>query len=94
MSGTVLLMSLLVEHLWDTIPGSPYFASLTHVGVTALILCVGALLAFMMVWVEFTVIAQTSALTFMVAGTFKEVVTGTAEKNRKEKKRLRLSASI
>ncbi|DBA91746.1 hypothetical protein WJX77_007198 [Trebouxia sp. C0004] len=75
MSGTVLLMSLLVEHLWDTIPGSPYFASLTHVGVTALILCVGALLAFMMVWVEFTVIAQTSALTFMVAGTFKEVVT-------------------
>jgi len=32
----------------------------------------------MMVWVEFTVIAQTSALTFMVAGTFKEVVTGTA----------------
>lgn len=76
MSGTVLLMSLLVEHLWDTIPGSPYFASPAHVGVTALILCVGALLAFMMVWVEFTVIAQTSALTFMVAGTFKEVVTG------------------
>ena len=70
-------MSLLVEHLWDTLPGSPYFASLAHGGVTALILCVGALLAFMMVWVEFTVIAQTSALTFMVAGTFKEVVTGT-----------------
>ena len=69
-------MSLLVEHLWDRLPGSPYFASPTHVGVTALILCIGAVLAFMMVWVEFTVIAQTSALTFMVAGTFKEVVTG------------------
>lgn len=77
MATTVALMSLLVEHLWDRLPGSPYFASPAHVGVTALILCVGALLAFMMVWVEFTVIAQTSALTFMVAGTFKEVVTGT-----------------
>ena len=76
MAGTVALMSLLVEHLWDRLPGSPYFASPTHVGVTALILAVGALLAFMMVWVEFTVIAQTSALTFMVAGTFKEIVTG------------------
>lgn len=76
MAGTVALMSLLVEHLWDRLPGSPYFASPTHVGVTALILCIGAVLAFMMVWVEFTVIAQTSALTFMVAGTFKEVVTG------------------
>ncbi|KAL3137738.1 hypothetical protein ABBQ38_005002 [Trebouxia sp. C0009 RCD-2024] len=75
MATTVALMSLLVEHLWDRLPGSPYFASPAHVGVTALILCVGALLAFMMVWVEFTVIAQTSALTFMVAGTFKEVVT-------------------
>lgn len=78
MAGTVALMSLLVEHLWDRLPGSPYFASPAHVAVTALILCVGALLAFMMVWVEFTVIAQTSALTFMVAGTFKEVVTGNA----------------
>ena len=78
MAGTVALMSLLVEHLWDRLPGSPYFASPAHVGVTGLILCVGALLAFMMVWVEFTVIAQTSALTFMVAGTFKEIVTGEA----------------
>lgn len=76
MSVTVLLMSLMVEHLWVTLPGSPYFASPAHVALTALILCVGAVLAFMMVWVEFTVIAQTSALTFMVAGTFKEVVTG------------------
>ena len=78
MSVTVLLMSLMVEQLWVTLPGSPYFASPAHVGLTALILCVGAVLAFMMVWVEFTVIAQTSALTFMVAGTFKEVVTGGA----------------
>lgn len=77
MSGTVLLMSLLVEHLWSSLPGNPYFASPGHVGLTCLILSVGAVLAFMMVWVEFTVIAQTSALTFMVAGTFKEVVTST-----------------
>ena len=76
MSATVLLMSVMVEHLWVTLPGSPYFASPGHVCLTLLILCVGAVLAFMMVWVEFTVIAQTSALTFMVAGTFKEVVTG------------------
>lgn len=28
------------------------------------------------VWTEFKVIQETSALTFMVAGTFKEIVTG------------------
>ena len=34
------------------------------------------MIAFLMVWTEFTVIAETSALTFMVAGTFKEIITG------------------
>ena len=37
---------------------------------------VGAIIAFLMVWTEFKVIKETSALTFMIAGTVKEVVTG------------------
>lgn len=36
----------------------------------------GAVIAFAMVLAEFALIANTSALTFMVAGTFKEIVTG------------------
>jgi hypothetical protein len=37
---------------------------------------VGGVIAFAMVWTEFKVIQETSALTFMIAGTFKEIVTG------------------
>ena len=76
MAATLLSISLVVERLWAVFPGSPYFASLSHAGLTTLILAFGGCLGFMMVWVEFTVIQETSALTFMVAGTFKEIVTG------------------
>lgn len=76
MSLTVLLMSLLVERLWIVLPGSPYFDNGTALLVTSSLMLFGGLIAFTMVWVEFTVIAETSALTFMVAGTFKEFVTG------------------
>lgn len=75
MSLTVLLMSLLVERLWIVLPGSPYFDNGTALLVTSSLMLFGGLIAFTMVWVEFTVIAETSALTFMVAGTFKEFVT-------------------
>eukprot|EP00891_Asterochloris_glomerata_P003104 jgi/Astpho2/3104/Aster-03393 len=75
MAATLLSISLVVERLWAVFPGSPYFASLSHAGLTTLILAFGGCLGFMMVWVEFTVIQETSALTFMVAGTFKEIVT-------------------
>lgn len=76
MSVTVLLMSLVVEQLWVVLPGSPYFGSAQACGITFLIMVLGGLIAFLMVWVEFKVILETSALTFMVAGVFKELVTG------------------
>lgn len=76
MAITVGCMSLVAERLWIAIPESPYFASSMALGVTAACILFGGLIAFLMVWVEFSVIQETSALTFMVAGTFKEIVTG------------------
>lgn len=76
MSITVAIMSLAFERLWVVIPGSPYFDSLESLGFTLLIMLCGGVIAFFMVWTEFAVIANTSALTFMIAGTFKELVTG------------------
>ena len=75
MGLTLLIISLLFESLWSKLPGSPYFESLPHTLVTIAVLLTGGLIAFCMVWAEFTLIANTSALTFMVAGTFKEIVT-------------------
>eukprot|EP00884_Botryococcus_braunii_P017261 jgi/Botrbrau1/4218/Bobra.0044s0018.2 len=75
MSLTVGFVSLFAERLWNALPESPYFNSGTALLTTAGLILMGGLLAFLMVWTEFTVIAYTSALTFMVAGTFKEIVT-------------------
>ena len=76
MSLTAGACSLATEQLWYTLPKSAYFASPIHMLVTSLIILFGGAIAFLMVWTEFTVIAETSALTIMVAGTFKEIVTG------------------
>ena len=76
MAITVAIMSLAAERLWLVLPGSPYFDSLESLGVTFVLMLFGGIIAFFMVWTEFTVISETSALTFMVAGTFKEIVTG------------------
>lgn len=76
MSVTVAMMSLMIERLWLVLPGSPYFDSIQSLLTTTMIMLFGGTIAFFMVWTEFTVIAETSALTFMVAGTFKEIVTG------------------
>ena len=76
MSITVAIMSMAFERLWWVLPGSPYFDSLQSLGVTLMIMLCGGVIAFFMVWTEFAVIANTSALTFMIAGTFKELVTG------------------
>ena len=56
MAGTVFIMSLLVERLWEVLPGSPYFASLASVGMTGGIMLFGGVIAFLMVWTEFKVI--------------------------------------
>ena len=76
MAVTVFVISLAIERLWIILPHSPYFASAHAMLVTAGVMSFGGVIAFLMVWTEFTVIQQTSALTFMVAGTFKELVTG------------------
>jgi len=75
MGITLAIISLFFEKLWVVLPGSPYFSSFGHSLFTILILAVGGLIAFSMVWAEFMLIANTSALTFLVAGTFKEIVT-------------------
>lgn len=75
MALTVGAVSLAAERLWVALPGSPYFDSAPSALLTLALVAGGALIAFAMVWVEFTVIKATSALTFMVAGTFKEIVT-------------------
>jgi uncharacterized membrane protein YdcZ (DUF606 family) len=76
MSVTVAILSLVIERLWIVLPGSPYFDSIQSLASTTMLMLFGGTIAFFMVWTEFTVIAETSALTFMVAGTFKEIVTG------------------
>lgn len=75
MGITLAIISLSFERLWSVLPDSPYFSSPSHTLVTMLILFTGGIIAFCMVWAEFTLISNTSALTFMVAGTFKEIVT-------------------
>jgi solute carrier family 35 protein C2 len=75
MGGTLLLTSLCTEKLWVSLPQSAFFATGWNTFVTSLVLMAGGIIALCMVWAEFTLIANTSALTFMVAGTFKEIVT-------------------
>lgn len=75
MATTVLLLSFASEQLLD-LHNSPYFQSWIHTCASLGIISGLGILAFLMVWTEFKVIAETSALTFMVAGTCKEVVTG------------------
>ena len=75
MAVTVAAVSLAAERLWVTLPGSPYFSTPRAAFVTLGLVSGGATIAFAMVWTEFAVIKATSALTFMVAGTFKEIVT-------------------
>lgn len=74
--GVVLaILSIAFEKLWIVLPQSPYFSSWQHGILTVGILSIGGIIAFAMVWAEFMLISNTSALTFMVAGTFKEIVT-------------------
>ena len=75
MATTVLLLSMFSEQLLG-LQSSPYFQTWLHTLASLGIIVGLGTLAFLMVWAEFKVIAETSALTFMVAGTCKEVVTG------------------
>ncbi len=76
MSVTVMVLSLLWEQLWVTLPRSSYFESLWQTGVSMALILAGAILAFLLVWTEYRMIKETSALTFMIAGTCREMLTG------------------
>eukprot|EP00210_Caulerpa_lentillifera_P008463 g8074.t2 len=74
MSGIVLFVSLCFEN-WPSLSNSHYFENFEQTMLTLLMVLFIGLIAFLMVWTEFKVIKETSALTFMVAGTCKEIVT-------------------
>jgi len=74
MCGIVLFVSVCVER-WHHLNRSPYFETSEQTFSTFGIIIALGVIAFLMVWTEFKVIKETSALTFMVAGTCKEVVT-------------------
>ena len=75
MAVTSLTVSAAFEPLAHALRTSVYFSSAVHFAITCGLVGASAVLAFFMVWVEFALIATTSALTFMVAGVFKEIVT-------------------
>jgi hypothetical protein len=75
MAATSGIMSLFFESLIVDFRSSIYFSSLQHVNITIALIGASALLAFFMVWAEYALIAATSALTFMVAGQVKEILT-------------------
>lgn len=75
MATTMLVLSLIWERLWISLPSSVYFSSFLHVSLTFLLIFCGSCLAFLLVSTEYKLIEETSALTFMIAGTCKEVVT-------------------
>eukprot|EP00873_Tetraselmis_striata_P009309 jgi/Tetstr1/429573/TSEL_019473.t1 len=72
---TVTIMSLTTEDIGNMFAHSIYFATPHNALISMTLVFLGACIAFFMVWAEFKVIQETSAVTFMVAGTFKEVVT-------------------
>lgn len=75
MGATLGILSLGFERPWSSLPSSVYFANAKNSLISVGFISAGAVIAFLMVWVEFALIASTSALTFMVAGTFKEIFT-------------------
>ena len=49
MSGTVMLLSLVWERLWVTLPASIYFESWRQTGISMGLILVGAIIAFLLV---------------------------------------------
>lgn len=77
MFAATAFLSLAIEvgpHLQD-LRSSPYFYSFSHGAISFLISAMVGSLAFLMIWVEFNVLNMTSALTLVVGGQFKEIVT-------------------
>jgi hypothetical protein len=49
MAGTVLLLSLVWERLWVSLPASVYFASWQQTGISMGLILIGAIIAFLLV---------------------------------------------
>eukprot|EP01025_Chloroclados_australasicus_P014241 TRINITY_DN16673_c0_g1_i1.p1 TRINITY_DN16673_c0_g1~~TRINITY_DN16673_c0_g1_i1.p1 ORF type:complete len:441 (+),score=42.80 TRINITY_DN16673_c0_g1_i1:167-1489(+) len=75
MAFTTLFLALTTERDIWSLGSSRFFSSLDASMITFVILSVGGLVAWVMVWTEFKVIQQTSSLTLIIAGTFKELFT-------------------
>lgn len=56
MSATVLILSLVWEHLWIVLPRSAFFSTFQQTFMTLLLIFMGAVLAFMLVWTEYQLI--------------------------------------
>lgn len=56
MSATVFILSLVWEHLWVVLPRSIFFASFQQSFMTLLLILMGAVLAFLLVWTEYQLI--------------------------------------
>ena len=75
MCGVVFVFSCFREDWWDTVPGSPWLDDPSDLFVDGGITLLGALMAFCMSMAEFELLKETSAVTVMVIGTAKDVVT-------------------
>jgi len=74
MACTLFIISIPTERIWE-IHNSPAFSTPEVAVETVFLIAGGAVLAFMMVVAEFQLIKETSAVTFMIAGIAKEVLT-------------------
>ncbi|QDZ22883.1 sugar phosphate transporter [Chloropicon primus] len=75
MSGIVLFFSLIIERPWKLIGTSAYFSSAGDLMLTTGFIVFSGSIAFLMVLAEFVLVAETSAVTFTVAGALKELLT-------------------
>ena len=75
MSGIVLFFSAIIEKPWTLIGKSAYFSSSADLMLTGGFITFSGTIAFLMVLAEFVLVAETSAVTFTVAGSLKELLT-------------------
>ena len=75
MCVVVFVFSCFQEDWWDTVPGSPWLDDPSDLLVDGGITLLGAVMAFCMSMAEFELLKETSAVTVMVIGTAKDVVT-------------------
>mmetsp|Transcript_7925 Transcript_7925/g.27261 ORF Transcript_7925/g.27261 Transcript_7925/m.27261 type:complete len:342 (-) Transcript_7925:3-1028(-) len=75
MSGIVLFFSVVIERPWRLVGNSAYFSTAGDALMTTFFIVFSGTVAFLMVLAEFVLVAETSAVTFTVAGALKELLT-------------------